>query len=740
MKKIHFLIRLGAAIGLFVAAAIQSNQVFARALEFSDVQETGNRSITLEELGYLEDETIQGVTASRSFGFHWPASWAVLPGNTVTVQFSHSPMLAEYSSMAVDINFVRIGSVPLTPETADHGQVLLEIPAKLIQPGYNSLTLEFYMGIHTNYCEDAENPGVWVTIHNSSSFNLMYEPGISDLDLSRFPYPFLDNTEFLVNKINLVMPAKPNLAELDALTRISAKLGQLNSSNKMEIEVISEDQAQDQERADPGHFVYIGRSDHLVVLDSPELPFVKHGSNNRTLTTLDGRQIDPNLGVLWIDEVPGSADKARLIVTGKTDEALLLAGRAIANESAYPLLNGQLAIIKSITSPTEIVQPLEPKMVLEKLGYEDITTHGSYQQSVNYVVNLSREWQVLTEASFDLHFAHSELLQSQNSLLTLSVNNKLVGNTRLDENNAADAWITFRIPARLFKIGANELSLVMNPQLQSDPEDPNQCNDDHYYDAWVTVYSDSILTLPTGPTVRTLDLGNYPFGFMENADLSGTEFVVPASPNLDTAQALAWISSGLGRYTTGEESLPEVIAGGDPVAVEQAAAFQILLGEPSQNNSIYQLNDILPLSFIAGSNKPQNPELIPEVMPASQVSSIGYIEAAMTQDGYSRLVVTGNDAQGFKWAARALYDPELMPLLEGDLAILGSQDAIYADTILQAQDTRVETTSAAPALPREGDYSNPSARWIVWLAGAIFLITIVIISGTLISSTSKRKK
>ena len=112
----------------------------------------------------------------------------------------------------------------------------------------------------------------------------------------------------------------------------------------------------------------------------------------------------------------------------------------------------------------------------------------------------------------------------------------------------------------------------------------------------------------------------------------------------------------------------------------------------------------------------------------------------MTLEGNSRLVVTGNDAQGFKWAARALYDPELMPLLEGDLAILGSQDAIYADTILQAQDTRVETTSAAPALPEEGDYSNPSARWIVWLAGAIFLTTIVIISGTLISSTSKRKR
>jgi hypothetical protein len=82
----------------------------------------------------------------------------------------------------------------------------------------------------------------------------------------------------------------------------------------------------------------------------------------------------------------------------------------------------------------------------------------------------------------------------------------------------------------------------------------------------------------------------------------------------------------------------------------------------------------------------------------------------------------------------------LISLLEGDLAILGSQDAIYSDTILPSEGIQVESTSAAPAPQVDSVFSNPSARWVVWLAGAIFLVTIVIITGSLISSTSKRKR
>ncbi len=704
------------------------------------VAETGAKSVTFEELGYSADETIQGVTVTRSFGIRWPGTWTTQPGNSVTILFSHAPALAGYSSMAVDFNDVRIGSVMLTEANADHSNVTFSIPNNIIRVGYNALTIEFYMGIHDNYCEDLENPGVWATIHNASFFDLSYTPTTPVPELSLFPFPVLDKSELLVNQVTLVVPDQPSTVELGAVADISSKLGQLNTFFQMNLDVVPESQLSALPAVNRGSVIYIGMADHLVTLRSESLPFVKVENDGITFLGRDGAPIDPNEGILWMDISPLEPTAVRLFVTGKTEDALSLAARGLANDSVYPLLNGQMGVIQGVSNPVSSSESLQPVMTLQDLGYEDDTAHGTFEQVIDYVVRLSNEWQVVTEATFDLHFAHSELLYPQGSILTVSVNDTPVGSTMLTPENAEDAWRSFRIPARVFKIGANSITIATDAQLPYDPMDQYFCNKDHFYDAWVTVYADSVLTLPDGPTALVLDLKNYPFGFIRAADLSDLAFIVPASATADTAQVIAWLGAGLGRFALGSELKPEVISDEALSGEANAPRSQFIVGEPAFNKVIYQLSPILPLPFAAGQNIPQNPELIAQVIPVSETGSVGYIQAALTESDEPRLVVTGSDAQGLKWAARALGDPLLLDILKGDLAILQSPTTVYTAAINQKTTSQESLVPTAAIPPPAEMISETSASWVIWLAGAVLLVTLLIIFSSVLTAVIKRRK
>jgi len=187
------------------------------------------QTLSLSDLGYSKDQTLQGVVVSQNYAFRWPGTWNVKPGNAVTIQFSHPANLASYSSMAVDLNDVRIGSVLFSAENADHGSIKLNIPENIIKSGYNALTLYFYMGINENYCLDLDNPGVWATVHSTSFFDFSYDPASPTPDLGLFPYPLIQQSELRINQISIITPNVPSPAELKAVALISAKLGQLNS-------------------------------------------------------------------------------------------------------------------------------------------------------------------------------------------------------------------------------------------------------------------------------------------------------------------------------------------------------------------------------------------------------------------------------------------------------------------------------------------------------------------------------
>jgi len=703
----------------------------------STVAGLSDEVFTFEEIGYPDDDTAQGVNVSRTYGIRWPESWIIQSGSSVTIEFSHPLALAEYSTMAADFNGVRIGSVALTAANVDHGSVRFNIPANLIQSGYNGLTLIFYMGISENHCDDLDNPGVWATIHNTSFFTLPYEQAKATPDLGVFPYPFLQPSELIVNQVTIIVPDDPKPTELNAVATLAAKLGQLNSYFNMNVTVLPASQA-NQPSTLSGNLIYVGLADHLRVLSTEKLPFVDDSGGIIKFIYADGKLVNQNDGILWTDVSPSNDKSARLIVTGQTDQALEKAAKGLADDSVYTRLIGQFGIIQEVPT-TYSTALMKPVLNLEDLGYADATAAGTTQQAVDYVLQLTGEWRVASEATLNLHFAHSALLNPRSSTLTVQVNGIPIGSSLLSADNAENGQAAFKIPARLFQIGNNTLTIVTDMQLPYDPENQYFCDEDQTINAWVTVFADSALTLPEGPTSLVLNLRDFPAGFTKTGDLSDTAFVVADEADWSAAQAIAWIAARVGRFSASTAFAPSVIPESQYPKDGDAATNHILIGEPLQNQAISQLSDILPLPFAKGSNDLQNPEKIAQITMPNGSGSIGYLQCALSKNGQPRLVVSGNSAEGVLWAAKALYDQVLASQLKGNYAVMDSTGTVFA--VFESQEVVGGIETATQPVVSESPLqkiTGSGITWVMWLAGGLLIVTFIFI--LIFAVTTLRKK
>lgn len=674
-------------------------------------------SITLAELGYV-DETVQGVLVNRTYSVNFPSQWTALPENTLTLRFSHSPALDVFSAMAVDWNGVRLTSVMLTPENIEGGSVTFTIPADIINKGYNQLTLQFYMGISGDYCQDDDNPAVWATIHATSSLNFTYEVDPPVVDLAVFPQVLFNDSPLVKNTITLILPDQPTSLELNALASVSAKLGQLANWRAMELN------GSIQSSGGPmGNIIVVGRIDRLGMFGVNSMPFVSQSGGVYTLKDSTGTGIPGTAGVIWEQVSPFDPTSVMILITGATDEGTLLAAQAFSNSATYSQFSGQQAVILSLPEPVSEDLDFGKTYTFADLGYVDETAEGTREQTITYNIRLPMNWASQSEVLLELHFSHSELIASNKSSLNILVNNTPVSSFLLTPSNANLSWQTIRLPTQLFGIGDNSLKITGNIKIDKDYNDPRYCLDNYNNEAWVVIYADSRFTLPGGPTRMDVRLIQYPFAFMGSSNLSGVTFVVPDHSDSAVVQSLSQITARLGRYATGTALTPRVVDASTLPTLSSIHAHQILIGLPAVNPAITDLNDILPLPFTPGTNQPLPSDQIIQMI--SVGGSVGFIEATSTDDGQTRLVVTGNDSTGLLWATEGLTDPAMIAKLDGDLVILNAQGSIASYNLRQ----QAITTIVVTATPELGEpVTRQPVQWVLIISlAAIFLSVVALV-------------
>lgn len=731
-RKYHTLLSL--PVVLFLALTLVVSGFGITPARASQEFQALTTTATLEDLGYAKDETLEGIYVTRDYAVRWPDAWDVQPGNKVDLIFSHSLALRSSSSLAVDWNGTRLTSILLDKSNADHAVLTVEIPEDLIVTGYNRLHLEFYMGIHDDdICRDVDNPASWSAVHRSTLFTFSYSLKTPLLDLSLYPVPLIDNSSMVENRVTFLMPDQPNLAELSALAAVSARLGELASWRTISIDV--QPVSKSESIQPQGHLIVIGTPDRITPLA------VDPYKSGKFIDQL-GKEIETGAGIVWETLSPYDSTAVAIFITGANDDGVVKAAQALSSTATYPRLSGQLGVITDVPDPAAASAAVANRRVFtfEELGYPDETAQGDREQTINYVLPLQHIWQNQSEALLDLHFAHSEILDADQSTLTVMVNNTPVGSIALTLENAVNGMATFHLPARLFVVGDNQISLVANLHLPDDDDDDYDdyydCGGDTFRESWLVSYSDSKITLPDTPAGLFISLADFPDAYIGATDLSQLAIVVSNPADINTALSLALITEGLGHSAEGELLAPKVIDSQMLFDAQPPYEHQLLIGLPSQNPAVRVVNDRLPQPFEADSDRPTTVEGLAGV--SSQSGSVGYIQAASSSQGNPILIVTGTSDEGVLWAARLLNDPDRRGGLKGDLAIIDNPDSVItaevkyksADKFAQ-QETIATTETADPVRP---------ASWITWLAGIVLGITFVLlIIAALIQLPRKQK-
>ena len=673
-------------------------------------------TFTLEDFGQSTDDTYEGVLVSRDYAINLPATWEYRRNAVLNLKISHSPSLNEKSTMAVDWNSVRVGSVALTTDNVNNGILEIEIPASDIIQGYNILHVEFYMGIADDFCEDMDNPAVWAVVHKSTSLTLYPLAASPDLDLNVLPTPFVDSSPLMDNQITLIVPDNPGAGDLNALAAVSAALGSISEGWKpLDVQTLNVSSALSQKPE--GNLVMIGEPGEL----------------NKLTTAVN---VDMRSGSGILAEVISPFDPTALLlaVSGVSQADVEKAGWALTSEDLYPRLSGSSVYVLDLPQSNGSQTLNGSAFTLEKLGYTDMAVYGSRDQQVSYAIPLNALWQENSSAELDLHFIHSSLLAGDQFTLTVSVNDLPVGSVVIHGGDSSDKHETFLLPLSFFEAGVNYLYVQSSIQLSDDFSDTaNYCMNDHYNRAWLTIANDSQVSFPTSPDQISANIASFPYTYFGASDLSQLAFVLPDRPDLADVQALTALAVRIGQAADGSSLMPHVLTAEQAAEQEDQYPYQILVGKPLQNAAILAAADKLPQPFDPGSG---------EALPVADLSTIdtsqigtGYIEVFLADNGIPRMVVTGNNDKGLLLAAGQLEDATKTALLIGDLAVTTSTE--QAASLWVSQEAEDTTTISKTDQDERTVSSWFQLNGVTYTALGILILTLLILIIQLILSMKK---
>lgn len=263
-----------------------------------------------------------------------------------------------------------------------------------------------------------------------------------------------------------------------------------------------------------------------------------------------------------------------------------------------------------------------------------------------------RDWKIASAKAL-LRYQHSPSLLSQRSFLTLRLNNTSIGSIALDRSAAEIGEAVFEIPTSLIQ-DFNELSMVAEQHTSetcTNPSDPS---------LWTEILPDSKIVFEFQPQPTTLDLGLYPYPFIDNLSLDPTRlsYITPASDSDEWLTSLARFQTSIGRMTEFQTLETQVIEEVDDLTWGDRL---IVIGTPTEQPLLDELELPFPIEnnqILDGNNQPLPGE-------------VGVLMLTTVQDGsVPVLVVSGNSSIGVAKAAQNLVQINARDIVAGQAAII----------------------------------------------------------------------
>jgi len=385
----------------------------------------------------------------------------------------------------------------------------------------------------------------------------------------------------------------------------------------------------------------------------------------------NGRAVAREDGVVQEVLSPWREDRAVLIITGLSNEAVKKAAQAMSSAARFPGMSGVVALVRDVLPPSVVADPTTTgERTFADLGYSSnrVVPGGGEPKQIDYYFQVPYGWQLTNDAFLELYFSHSQLLDYEDSGLTVLLNKQPLISIAFSEETADDGQARVNL-ADAYKYGSNRLTLKVDASM------PGTCVDSDQ--AWTLIKSSSKIFLAHDEeTGLDFDFDIYPYPFYLNPALTDLLFVLPDTPTNDELEHVLRLAAALGNSAAGKTILPTVIMGSD-LPPQTLADYQIIaLGRPSRNTLIQQANSQLPQPFLPGSDQiDQQLDDVTFRLPSDL--TLGYLQLIPSPWNEKRalLVVTGTTDESVDWAADVLAN-RAGTLRKGNLALIRDDNEV----------------------------------------------------------------
>lgn len=526
-------------------------------------------------------------------------------------------------------------------------------------------------------CADIDNPANWVKLEADSCLrlNVRAEGDITLAGAMSYMYDALENRNSLATEIVLNQPFAPG--EISAMLSAMAAVGQ--------------------------RFPY--RDD----LDLAVSPGAEASAQANKLYVGDWTQAPPltlGEGYLAVSRQQGIN---RLLVAGADELGLKRAASLLSRPALLQQAEGGALTVNEDLPPIGggLARSESGYYTLADFGYESVNLAGAFHQQTRFTLTQPGGMVSGDRSYIEVRYRHSQALISDNSLLTVYVNDTPMASAKLSAANAAGGSLKVTIPREALAEETIAIRIDVYNYLGK-----LDCSKDYYDTAWTVIDKQSQVYFEPGTQPIIPSLKNFP-------SLDGELCVVVAPQEALAAAAAAALRAG----QRGARAEFQYHAGEALMSPRVDADYIIFSDYESLNlpTELAQAFSILPLGAGQFSLKEET-GLIASLV--SDKVTVQVVRAPWAFDRRVYLITYPQD--GERAALKLLSEKRQLEKLDGQAALVSPSGGLHTMELGTAAQHRAPLTWERLVYLTETRTGYP-IQWVLALAAVLLVILIFIL-------------
>lgn len=585
--------------------------------------------------------TLSGKSVRSTMYFTKVNYWNVKKA-TFNMTYSISQLSNDQNSnITIAINGIKFYS--FKPNKSGEQQTInVSIPTNLIQSS-NVLTVEGQIVNNGQSQSAPATPAHWLTIYGGSNVNFTYSINQPKNTISSFYDHFVGQDTIANQQSVILVPNNASTSEIAAATYALTGVSRLITTSNAKIEMNTFSNS-----------TYAKRPYQIVIAKYDNLPhkYKKH---------ISASNVDDDQACL---KFVNGKEKI-LVVTSKNSDALIKAGRYIANQE---LMQETAADTKTVTADTQTFSSDTQTNGYFPLKGNNTKLVGPGHQEQTFFVSLPHDQTNSNGSYVNLNFRYADNLDFKTSLVTVYVNNKPIGSKHLTSADANDDHFRVKIPNNTSLNNALTIRVAFDLNMKDE--------DDNSQTPWAYVENDSDVFVKSAEK-DTMLFSNYPSCFISDKTFNDIGVQLPDKMNSTYYQALSNIFSLIGNYA--ESNVGQIKFYKHEMTDAQMQNHNIIvLGTPDDTSLVKKLNDDLYFKFNKKFTRfVSNEKLSIESTYGKQIGAVQLLFNPYNKNN-AALIVTGATPKDVQLASTQIDTQAHIQTLKGDGAVIDSDGQQYA--------------------------------------------------------------